>query len=99
MTPDNRPAWARPTAGGWLLDLRVQPGARRSEVVGPHGAALKVRVAAPADDGKANAELERFVSEWLGVPRRAVAVVRGRTRRDKTVRVDGLAELPDLPSG
>jgi len=97
MTPDNRPAWARPTEGGWLLELRVQPGARRSEVVGPHGAALKVRVAAPASDGKANAELERFVGAWLGVPRRAVTVVRGHTSRDKSVRVDGLTELPQLP--
>jgi uncharacterized protein len=92
MTADNRPIWARPTEGGWLLDLRIQPGARRSELVGPLGTSLKIRVAAPANDGKANAELIRFVAEWLDVPRRSVSIVRGQTSRDKAVLVQGVVE-------
>ena len=47
-------AWARLVPDGWELALRVQPGARTTEVVGEHGDALKLRVAAPANDGKAN---------------------------------------------
>ena len=92
MTTTDEPAWAHAVEGGWRLDLRVQPGARRSEVVGPLGSALKVRVAAPANDGKANAELVRFVGEWLGVARGAVAIVRGETSRDKAVLVRGAVD-------
>jgi uncharacterized protein len=104
VTADNRPrgaipVWARAVDGGWRLDLRIQPGARRSEVVGPLGAALKIRVAAPADDGKANAELVRLVAERLGVPRRAVRIVRGEASRDKTVEVTGAVSVGDLVEG
>jgi uncharacterized protein (TIGR00251 family) len=45
------PAWYRKTADGWLLTLHIQPGAKKSEVVGLHGDALKVRVASPPVDG------------------------------------------------
>lgn len=80
-------AWARRVDGGWSLTIRVQPGATRSEVVGPHGDALRVRVAGPAVDGKANAELVRFLAEHFGLPRRAVELTRGHTSRTKLVRV------------
>lgn len=89
-------AWAREIDGGWQLELRVQPGARRSEVVGELGDALKVRVAAPANDGKANAELVRLFARRLEVPRRALEVVRGAHRRTKTVRVTGVVDLRRL---
>jgi uncharacterized protein (TIGR00251 family) len=79
--------WARRLADGWSLTIRVQPGARRSEVVGPHGDALRIRVAAPAVDGKANAELVRFLAEHLGVPARAVEITRGHTSRTKVVHI------------
>jgi uncharacterized protein (TIGR00251 family) len=79
--------WARRLADGWSLTIRVQPGARRSEVVGPHGDALRVRVAGPPVDGKANAELVRFLADHLGVPRGAVTIVRGHTGRTKVVHV------------
>lgn len=79
--------WARRLADGWLLTIRVQPGASRSELVGPHGDALRIRVAGPAVDGKANAELIRFLAERLGVPARAVEITRGHASRTKVVRV------------
>jgi uncharacterized protein (TIGR00251 family) len=84
---DTRAAWCRRLDDGWSLTIRVQPGARRSEVVGPHGDALRVRVAGPAVDGKANAELVRFLAEHLGVPARAVEITRGHTARTKVVHV------------
>jgi hypothetical protein len=79
--------WATRVGGGWSLTIRVQPGAARSGVVGPYGAALKVRVAAPADDGKANKELVRFLAGHLEVPVRAVEIVTGHHSRTKVVRV------------
>ena len=94
--PGDGPAWARSTAGGWLLDLRVHPGARRAGIVGPLGEALRVRVTAPADDGKANAELVRFVADWLDVPRSSVRIVRGATSRSKTVEVLGAVPVERL---
>ncbi len=81
--------WARRTGEQWHLDLRVQPNAPRSEVVGVLGDQLKVRVAAPADDGKANRELVRFVAQELGVARSSVRIVRGHHHRSKTVEVTG----------
>ena len=56
-------------------------------MVGPHGDALRVRVAGPAVDGKANAELIRFLAEQLAVPPRAVELTRGHAGRTKVVRV------------
>jgi uncharacterized protein (TIGR00251 family) len=72
------------------LTLYVQPRAKHTEVAGRHGGAIKVRLAAPPVNGAANAELCRFLAERLGVPRRAVAVVRGQAARRKTVSVEGL---------
>ncbi|NOY43928.1 MAG: YggU family protein [Deltaproteobacteria bacterium] len=80
----------REVPGGVEIDLWVQPRASKTSVVGPQGDAIKVRVAAPPVDGKANAELVRFLAKRLGVPRSAVEVVRGETGRRKTVRIAGL---------
>ena len=88
--------WLTATADGVRLTLHVQPGARRTEVAGLHGDALKIRLAAPPVDGKANAELVRLLAEAFGVPRRQVAILRGETSRDKLVRVDAPVRRPDL---
>jgi uncharacterized protein (TIGR00251 family) len=72
------------------LKLRVVPNARRSEVVGEHGDAIKVKVAAPAVEGKANEALRDFLAERLGLPVRAVEIVSGEKSRDKSVTFVGL---------
>jgi uncharacterized protein (TIGR00251 family) len=77
------------------LTLHVQPGASRTEVAGTHGEALKVRLAAPPVDGKANAELLRFLAEVFGVPRRNVTLLRGETSRAKAVRIERPTARPD----
>ena len=74
------------------VDVYVQPRASRSEIVGLHGAALKVRVQAPPVEGAANEALVGLLADRLGVPRRAVRVVAGATSRAKTVEVDGTTE-------
>ena len=73
------------------LTVHVQPRAKRSEVAGRHGDALKVRLAAPPVDGAANEELVRVLAAALGLPRRAVRIVGGLTARRKTVEIEGLS--------
>ena len=72
------------------LIVQVQPRSPRSEVVGLHGDAVKVRLAAPPVDGAANDELVRFLAARLGVPRSAITLVRGATGRRKMLRVEGM---------
>ena len=72
------------------LILHVVPRARRTEVVGMHGEAVKVRVAAAPVDGAANEELVRFLAERLGVPRSAIAIAAGDTSRRKRVLIEGV---------
>ena len=72
------------------LRLRVTPGARRSGIVGRHGEAWKVRVAAPPEDGRANAAVLRLLAETLGLPRDSVTLVSGHGTRDKVVELSGL---------
>ena len=80
-----------PKGDGALVRLRVSPNARSTGLLGSHGgAALKLRVAAPPVDGKANAEVERFLAEKTGASPSRVRVVRGLSGRDKTVFVDGV---------
>ena len=73
------------------LTLHIQPGARKTEIVGLYGDALKIRLAAPPVDGKANAALMEFIADRLGIPRRAVCLISGQTSRRKTL------ELGTLP--
>jgi uncharacterized protein (TIGR00251 family) len=81
------PPWARRSGDHWLLEVRVQPGASRTEVAGMLGDRLKVRIAAPAVDGRANSALVAFLADRLGVAKGQVEVVRGASNRSKTVSV------------
>jgi uncharacterized protein (TIGR00251 family) len=92
-------AWRREEVVGGepaiVLTLHVQPGAKRTEIAGTHGDALKVRLAAPPVDGKANAELLRYLAGAFGVPLRHATLVRGETSRQKVVRIAHPAARPD----
>lgn len=72
------------------LQVQVQPRASRTEVAGPHGGALRIRLAAPPVDGEANAELVAFLAKRLRVPKAAVTIVRGESGRRKVVEVAGV---------
>ena len=90
------PVWRRVAADGSItLEIHAQPGAKKSEVSGVHGDCLRVRVAAPAVEGKANAALIAHLAEAFGVPKRAVTIVRGETGRRKTVRIAEPRLRPD----
>ena len=73
------------------IAVKVIPGAGRDAVDGLLGEEWKVRIRAPAVDGRANEALCAFLAEELGLPRRAVTLVRGEKSRHKVVRLDGLA--------
>lgn len=87
-------SWLVADDHGVTLRLHVQPGAKNTEVAGLHGEALKIRLAAPPVDGKANACLIAFLADRLGVTKAVVRLVSGDTSRAKRVRVVGVT--PDL---
>jgi uncharacterized protein (TIGR00251 family) len=72
------------------IRLRVGPGAPRTGIVGRYGDGWKVRVAAPPQDGRANAELLRYLAEVLDLPAARLRLVSGAGARDKLIEVDGL---------
>jgi hypothetical protein len=69
------------------LRIHVQPRAAHTRIVGRHGDAIKVQVHAPPADGAANAAVINLFAEALGVPRRAVHIVRGGSSREKLVEI------------
>jgi uncharacterized protein (TIGR00251 family) len=73
-----------------VIDVHVQPQSGRSAVVGRHGGALKVRVAAPPVGGKANDATRALLARTLGVKDGAVTLVSGASSRSKRIRVDGV---------
>ena len=72
------------------LSLRVSPGARKSAVVGRYGERWKIKVAAPAESGRANEALIELLGRTLGVARSQLRVVSGASARDKIVEVKGI---------
>jgi len=72
------------------LEVKVTPNAPRDELAGWLGAALKVKLRAPALEGRANEALVTFLADRLGLPRRAVTLVHGGKSRQKVVQIDGL---------
>lgn len=85
-------AWLRTEGDGVMLNLHIQPGAKKTEVAGPHGDALKIRLAAPPVDGKANAALLAFIAAKVGAGRTAVELVSGQTSRSKRVRIHEITD-------
>ena len=73
-----------------ILEVHVQPGARRSEFAGQHGSRIKIRLAAPASENRANDALVEFLAAHYGVPRRNVRIAAGLKSRDKRVLIEGV---------
>ena len=87
MTPGALPAWLSGQSPRWTLLIRAQPGARASEAVGEHGDALRIKVAAPPVDGKANDALLRWLAGRLDIALRDVELQSGAPSRTKRVSV------------
>ena len=88
------------------LHIHATPKAKHSELLGwaqdEHGRpVLKVRIAAPPEDGKANAELVRFLAKWLEIPKSAISLERGGTSRTKCLKIadeSAASKLSALPT-
>lgn len=72
------------------LAIKAIPNAPKNAVAGWLGDALKVKVHAPALEGRANEELCEFLAETLGLPKRAVTLLQGEKSRQKLVQIEGL---------
>jgi uncharacterized protein (TIGR00251 family) len=75
-----------------LLTVHVQPGAKTTSCAGIHGDALKIRLAAPPVDGKANQALIAWLAQTLGCPQNHITLIRGQTGRHKTLAIDAGAK-------
>lgn len=86
------PAWIEARSDGVVVALHVQPGARRTAIVGPHGDRLKIAVSSPPADGRANTALMEFLAERLAVPKSCLRLLSGASSREKRVAI--IAALP-----
>jgi len=75
-----------------ILDIRVIPRASKTQIVGMHDGALKVRIAAPPVDGAANAELVKVLAKAFGVSKSSVEIIFGETSKTKRIRITGASE-------
>ena len=84
---DEKTEWYRRNGEVITLTLHVQPGAKHSEITGLHGEALKIRLAAPPVEGRANKALLKYIAELFGVPVRQVELRQGGQSRHKVVAI------------
>jgi uncharacterized protein len=86
-------SWYRRSADGvFSISVHAQPGAKRTEVAGLHGNSLKIRIAAPALEDRANEALIEFLAKRLGIAKRNVTLVAGDKSREKRIEVHGPVE-------
>jgi uncharacterized protein (TIGR00251 family) len=88
----------RESHAGISIDCWIQPKASKSSFAGIHGESLKIRIAAPPEDGKANEELCKFLGKTLGIPKSAVEIRAGASSRRKIVFCHG-ASRNNIPLG
>ena len=77
--------------GAVTIRIKVQPRAPRTEIVGEHDGAIKLRVAAPPIDGKANEECRRFLAKLFEVSATSVEIISGDSSRDKVIRISNIS--------
>jgi uncharacterized protein (TIGR00251 family) len=76
-----------------IVHFHIVPNAKTNQVVGTHGDAIKIKLRAPAVDGKANATLLNFLAEQLEISKHAIVLERGQKSREKLIRIEGLREI------
>ena len=92
-------SWYQIARDGATIHVQAQPGAKRTEVAGLYGDCIKVRLASPPVDGKANECLIAFLAERLGVKRNQVTITRGLSSRRKIVFAQGPGLRPEILLG
>jgi uncharacterized protein (TIGR00251 family) len=88
----HQPPWLDARKDRLIVSLHVQPGARRTAIVGTHGERLKIAVGSPPTDGRANTALIEFLAQRLDLPKSALQLVAGAGSREKRVAID--ADVP-----
>lgn len=88
-------AWFRRNGDILTLTLHIQPGAKHTDIAGLHGEALKIRLAAPPIEGRANEALLKYIAESFGVPLRQVELKQGGQSRHKVVAITGSKVTPE----
>lgn len=83
------PSFVHDIEDGCTLSVRVHPGARKNNVAGLHAGAVKISIAAPPADGRANEALIAFLAELLRVPQARISIVGGAASRGKLLRITG----------
>lgn len=71
------------------IKVHIQPGAKKDEIVGQYGDAIKIKLKAPPMQGKANEALIDLLAEKYGVKRSEIKIIHGLTSRDKIVSIGG----------
>jgi uncharacterized protein len=89
--------WARQIPAGWEIRVKVVPGASRSRIAGSLGDRLKIQVAAPPEDGKANKAVAEVLAAWLGLAKSEIALVSGASQPAKVFRIPPREDWPPLP--
>lgn len=87
--------WCSALPGGVRLAVQITPNARKTEVIGVHDDALKLKLAAQPIEGKANEALVHYLAKTLSVPRSAVTITHGHTARRKLIEIAAPALTPD----
>lgn len=82
--------WLTPHPQGTILTVKATPNAKMSEILGPEGPALKIKLHAKPKEGEANAELLRFLAATLNIPKSRLSLISGQTSRYKRVLVTGI---------
>jgi hypothetical protein len=90
-------SWARQISTGWEIRVKVVPGASRSRIAGLLGDRLKIQVAAPPEDGKANKAVAEVLAVWLGLAKSEIELVSGASQPTKVFRVPPRERWPELP--
>lgn len=81
-----------PKGPALLLPIKVVPNASRNQIVGPYGDALKIKVAQPPEDGKANAAVLELLAQTLQIPASQLTLATGHSRPQKIIAIHGLSE-------
>jgi uncharacterized protein len=81
-----------PKGPGFLLDVKVVPNSSRTQLAGTLGDALKIKIAQPPEDGRANRAVIELLAETLAIPPSQISIVAGHTRPRKTLQVLGVSQ-------
>jgi len=72
------------------IQVQIQPGSSKDQIIGLHNGRLKIKISAPPVDGKANQNLIEFIAKALGVSKSKIEIVKGRTSKLKTLKISGI---------